>query len=120
MQIKKGSSRIVLIFGKFVIKIPNFSYSYENFLHGILANIQENKFSGVHNVFTRILFYCPMGLFVIMKKANPIDDLSAKELEKILNKKYKKDDYFDFIMSDFKVDNFGYINGEIVKIDYGN
>lgn len=119
-MINKGSTRIVFIFKKFVIKIPSL-YSWENFLNGLLANIQERKFATLgREDLAPIYLSSRLGLFVVMKRARKITEYSEDELWNILNKTYSGSDIYDFMLSDYKITNYGMINNKIVKIDYGN
>lgn len=74
-RIMRGSSRIAISLRKiYVLKIPNFS-SYSQFLHGILANLQEKTFSSAK--WTEL---CPVtiashsGLWLVMPYARPLTD----------------------------------------------
>lgn len=87
---RKGATRIVFVFDKIVIKIPNFTCQWDHFLMGLLSNIQENKLwkwntgkfeSG------RSKYLCPVkwcsfgGWFLIMVKCDELigDKIRSKE-----------------------------------------
>lgn len=119
-MIKKGSVRIVLCFCGWAVKIPRFDH-YENFLHGILANLQENKFSKMKNkMLAPVIITGPFGIFIIMRKARILtkEDFSKFKSRIIFNARHSG--LYDLIMSDFKAANFGIINNKIVKVDYGD
>ena len=126
MKIKYGTNRIVFIFNKIVIKIPNFKYSYENFLTGILANLQEKRFSGLHKDLAKVKYCHRSGLFLIMEKIGELPLYITFELLHIkLDRKYRNDELREFLFSDFKKENWGYVYGrsdtrDFVKIDYGS
>lgn len=118
-----GCTRIVLILKKIVIKIPNFTYSWENFLKGLIANITERnswEYANIpdsYNYRYRDLL-CPIiwsswgAWIVIMKRARVLTD------EEYLSTNLKIHKYY--YAGDDKSDNYGYLNGKIVKIDYGS
>jgi len=122
MNIKLGSTRRVFVFRNFVIKIPN-TQEYKLFLNGILSNLQEKLFSKMNRLDLAKVKYCDrFGLILIMEKAKEFDynNLNWLEFKNALEEKYKNDDMKEFMLSDAKPTNWGIINGELVKIDYGS
>ncbi len=137
MKIIRGCHRVVFVFNNIVIKIPNFYYSFEHFLNGMLANMKEGRIwyqckeSNDIELICPVIWYSWGGWVLIMAKAdvckwnneirlmpaieNPSDFMSVKENN---NKLYKK--WIDAgFGGDDKADNYGYFNGNLVKIDYG-
>lgn len=121
IKIEYGSTRTVFVLKHFVIKIPT-NKEYRLFLHGVLANLQEKRWSGKHSDLAKVIFCDILGLFLIMQKAEILDnsDYTSIWLQCELERKYKDDDLKEFLMSDSKPSNWGYINNHLVKIDYGN
>jgi hypothetical protein len=117
----KGSSRTVFVFDKFVIKIPN-TKEYRLFLSGILANLQEKLFSRMcREDLAKVMFCDKLGLFLIMEKADMnYVKYNWKYFKDFIKNKYVNDAMKDFMLSDLKYDNWGYIKGRLIKIDYGN
>lgn len=135
---RTGITRIVFEFKTFVIKIPNFSYSWRHFLTGIIANISENiawKNADKCDIFLVTNYFgnyekrsdllCPVkwcswgGWFLIMEKA----DMERHENEvRSLPDDSSKFSYSNWINSalagDDKADNYGYYKNRLVKIDY--
>jgi len=115
IKIKNGSTRIVFIFDNFVIKIPNFLYSHNNFLLGCIANWKERKFTkdfkclpNYYNKISPSLFCSYFGLLQIMKKCEPLNrDITDKEIL-----------YFKDITIETKSSNFGILKDKIVCLDY--
>ncbi len=125
-----GTTRIVFVFKNIVVKIPKFTYSWEHFLKGLIANIGENKTwkynSGKHER-GRSHLLCPVlwcswgGWILVMKRADvgqwirEVIDMpeSPDETEKM---------YSRWIVAGFggddKADSYGYLNGHLVKVDY--
>lgn len=130
-----GCTRIVFLFKSIVIKIPGSTYSWEHFLKALLGNIQENKTwkynSGKYEKgFSHLL--CPVlwcswgGWILIMKRADTtcyIDEIRNEPQygEDFRNKMEIR--YKEWIAAGFggddKPDNYGYLEGRLVKIDYG-
>lgn len=121
MDICLGATRRVFVFKNFVVKVPNIQ-EYRLFLHGILANIQENTFSKIgRSDLAKVKFCSKFGFILIMERANIIsNEVDASDFFDMINQKYKDDYMKDFMISDLKSSNWGYVNGQLVKIDYGN
>lgn len=132
-----GVTRIVFIFRGFVIKIPNFTYSWDHFLKGLVSNIREkntwnyNGYSEERRLLREELL-CPVlwcswgGWILVMRKADV--DRHYTEVynaayygnidpEKEVALRYKK--WIDAgFGGDDKCDNYGYLGDRLVKIDY--
>ncbi len=113
-MIKIGCTRIVFVFGNFVIKIPNFINHHNHFLKGCYANYYERIFTKqfknneLINKINPTLFCMRFGLFSIQRKVEILNrNLTKKEIL-----------YFKDITNDIKKENFGYLNKKIVCIDY--
>lgn len=117
MKITSGVTRIVFIFDRFVIKIPNFTCQWNHFLLGLLANINEDKawknaefhFNGdVSHLLCPVIWYSWGGWVLVMEKAIVCDNN-----EEIDYKIWENNHFWDN-----KPSNFGYYKGRLVKIDY--
>lgn len=117
---RTGITRTVWVFRYFVVKFPNWRYSWHHFLKGVLANIKENQTWK----FTKNELLCPVmwcswgGWVLIMKRADvksfenyvrALPDNSEETYKKWIDAGFGGDD---------KCDNYGYIKGKLVKIDY--
>ena len=114
-NIKYGASRTVFLTTKYAIKRPSFQ-SYRLFLHGLLANLQEVKFSKSKlDGLCPVIFYLPLGLLVVMPRCRVLtfDEFDPKKLEEFIDKENYR------IPAELKPDSFGYLNGKLVAIDYG-
>ena len=119
-KIERGATRIVFVFKKFAIKIPTFK-QYNLFLNGLLANLQEKTWSGHHPDLAKVHFCGRLGFFLVMERAEVLSsDVDWLKTKETLEKKYKDDDLREFLMSDFKPSNWGFINGQLKNIDYGS
>lgn len=117
----KGVTRIVLVGRRVVIKIPNFTCQWSHFLKGLLANIHEGRTwrynsgeyeKGISHLLCPVLFTSWGGWMLVMRKATPLtrsdwdklDDISSHTLH---------------FPGDDTISNYGYLDGKLVKIDYG-
>lgn len=116
-KIVSGVTRIVILTKNYAIKIPNFS-EWRLFLLGLLANMQEHIFSELGwPELCPVLFYIAGGWLVVMPKATELsdDEFNNINVEKFCDKKEQ-----GFIPAEYKSDSFGWLNGKVVVIDYGN
>lgn len=118
---KRGICRTVLIFRRFVIKIPAVRHGQRYFVDGMLNNLYErNQYKTQHigasypseNSKLGKTYFCSfLGLFLIMERYE------------LLGRKLKKQEIKDLRIEGFDnhQGNIGVReNGEIVLIDYGN
>lgn len=117
MEIKKGTTRVVILTSKYAFKFPAI-YSWRLFLHGLLANMQETDFWCQLKSYKLcpVLFSLPLGFLVVMPRATVFT-----------NKNFEYFCYETFVNElgwiipvENKRDSFGFINGQIVAIDYGS
>lgn len=115
----KGVTRIVFVFNKYVIKIPNFKYSMLHFLQGCYSNWSERDFykrhikaeySGNMSKYVAPSHFCFwFGLFQIQSKVEVLNRCLTEE----------EKEFFKAICSeDFKKENFGIYKNKIVCLDY--
>lgn len=122
IQRSSGATRQVFILKNVVIKIPSF-VEWRLFLHGLLANIQESKFSDRcdRDDLCPVVNTSRFGFMLVMKKAKVFsDDINWDIFKTIIENKYTNDEMREFMCSDLKPSNFGILDGRLVKIDYGN
>lgn len=137
MEIKYGSTRTVLLIGKYAIKLPSF-YNFEFFLRGLLGNLNERKWSSFKDYdsldckgrLCPVLFTLWGGWFSIMPRCKELTEEEFSNLncnEFTGNKEIFLSHKDDRIMIssgglpvEHKISSFGKLNGEIVAIDYGN
>ena len=114
----KGSTRYVFFIWHYAFKIPSL-YSWKNFLLGILANLQEIKFSKCKDYKDKlcpIYFYIVGGLLIVMPK---VRTLSENEIDSEILSNFI-DDGIIHLPVENKDSSFGYLNGKLVAIDYGS
>lgn len=133
---RRGITRTVFIFKSFVIKVPNGRYSWSHFLQGLIANIKEGQSWRYNKHRPEIQeLMCPViwtswgGWILIMKRADVegycdyirslprIEDMSHSGIMKHNTEIYSKWINNGF-GGDDKADNYGFLNGKLVKVDY--
>ena len=113
-ELKKGTTRRVLLIGKYAIKFPRVN-RWKSFLRGVLANLDEMMwYKNSPNEWKQKL--CPSlftlgGLFLISRRAEPIDLEDYQELDL---------GYYDPLPLDCKICNFGKFENRIVLVDYAD
>jgi len=115
MIIKRGVTRIVMVFNHIVIKIPNGLYSHLNFLNGCYANYSERQFCKSfkqHELFQKVapsIFCTYFGLIQVQKRCEPlIRELTDDELNT----------FNEVRGGESKSENFGIYRGVVVCLDY--
>ena len=102
--------------GEVAVKIPSL-VEWRLFLLGLLANMQESKFSKTGwPELCPVLFSIPGGFMVIQKRAVPVceEEYFAMSFEDLTI----RDNYI--VPAEDKPDSWGKIKGKIVAVDYGN
>lgn len=117
MKVCNGTHRTTYLVAGLAIKFPVIK-TYKMFLHGLLANLQEVEFSkAAWPELCPVIFSLPLGLLVVMKRAEPLTTEEYIELCRNYKKFVDKEDYL--VPVENKMDSFGKINGKIVAVDYG-
>lgn len=135
---RMGITRVVFEFTRFVVKIPNPTYSWKHFLQGLIANIKENGcWKNSRDYYERRELLCPIiwtswgGWILIMAKADMNrwnDEIRAlpREVKDRVKINIKDTDelYHKWIDvglgGDDKADNYGYYQDRLVKVDYAD
>lgn len=117
MELKRnGVTRLVFVFHRFVVKIPNFTCQHDHFLNGCSASWRERKYwkqwrnTEMGNRLCPTIFCSWFGLIQIQKRAAILPNdrfLSEEELRP-----------FGDFATDIKPSNFGHYNGRLVIVDY--
>ncbi len=115
--IKRGITRIVILIGNYAFKIPNFKYQHNHFLKGCYCNWNERYYTkqskgyigeGFFSKIAPTLFCSWFGLISIQKRVEILtEDLTDEQWEEMK----------EFI--ECKKENYGYLNGKLVCVDYG-
>jgi len=121
LRIRKGSYRNVLLTKKYAIKFPIFS-SWENFLRGILCNINEVKYSTINCQHLCPVLCSYLGSFVIVMPRVKVDcseQTRNKFWSEIEKQPYSEREVYKNIV-EWKTDSVGYLGEQIVAVDYGH
>lgn len=115
-RIAYGVTRRVFLFGRRAFKIPTMS-EWRLFLLGLLANMQEAKFSKCGwPELCPVLWSLPGGFLVVMRRARVLTD---EEFERIDLESFVQGDGY-IVPAEIKSDSFGWLDGRLVAVDYGN
>lgn len=112
-----GVTRHVVLWRSWAFKAPRVNFGWRLFLQGLLANMQERTFGRAGwPTLCPVVWSMPGGWLTIMRRARPLTDAEA--------------DGFDFgalishpdypAPAEPKPDSFGWIDGRVVAVDYGN
>lgn len=121
--IRTGCTRIVVLLGSYAIKVPITTDGWRAFLKGLLANMQEVSFARTGwPELCPVLFSLPGGWLLVMPRVREMTDEEFHSL-----------DYGEWIKAgrdlkagewvvpvEAKSNSFGFFEGHIVAIDYGN
>lgn len=113
---RNGVTRLVFVFGNFVVKIPNFTCQHSHFLAGCYANHKERcywkSWMSYPELKERVVptWFCSwFGLFQIQARAAILNNNA------FLN---EYDDKYFYFTTDRKPSNFGYYKNKLVCVDY--
>lgn len=113
---REGATRIVFLIGKYAIKLPNVC-EWRLFLQGLLANMTEVRTKGsVGRGYAPVLLYLPGGFGLVMQRARVLTDEEFQVLD--FQAWSYRGNYI--IGCEPKSNSLGWIDGEIVAIDYGD
>ena len=111
-----GVTRMVILTKRYAFKIP-VPYDYRRCLQGLLSNMQEVRFSKAKwPELCPVLFHLPLGLLVVMPRVRV---MTEEEFDKFDFAGFVHQ-YDYYVPSESKPDSFGWLDGKIVTIDYGN
>lgn len=119
-EIKYGITRIVILLYKYAVKLPNFKNGHLNFIHGCYCNYYERNYCKImkgieNNKYYNLVapsLYCSLFGIIQLQKRCIINNLELTN-EQLSN--------FDYVRhGESKPCNFGYINNQLVCLDYAN
>lgn len=120
---KRGATRFVILTQRWAFKIPRFwgcnphgRFTMVNFLHGLLANMQERQFAAMGwPELCPVRFSIPGGWLVVMPRIETLtEELSEEEYARFVEQlEYR-------IPAENKADSFGWYRGRLVAVDYGS
>lgn len=145
-MIVRGCTRTVLLIGSWAVKVPSFRYGNEfrwrwrSFLNGLLANMQEVQFSETAwPELCPVRLNDPFGLLIIMPRVRIMteeefgefdwrgfvtrgDAYAGENLRLQAGHNYRAgaEPAGLLIPAERKHDSFGWLDGRVVAVDYGN
>ena len=117
-EVHIGATRIVFLLFRVAVKFPR-CFSARTFLQGMLANMQERCFwRGMkHPMLARVLFGDPLGLCVVMERAEATGELIEAIYGDVST--FFHDCRYAGLPVDPHVSNIGIFKNELKLIDYG-
>jgi len=114
-----GVTRTVVLWGGLAFKFPKMRYGWRLFLQGLLANMQEREFGCATGwaELCPVLWAIPGGWLVVMRRARVMTD---SEFEAFDFQAWATNSGQRAIPCEMKADSFGWLEGRVVAIDYGN
>lgn len=116
---RNGITRTVFLTKCYAVKLPTMRYGWRLFLHGLLSNMEEKRFTPLAGQFK----LCPTifsiwgGWLNVQSRCQPLTDDEWSSIEHLWEPGLSKWEGFS---CDFKRDNFGTLNDNIVLLDYGH
>ncbi len=117
---QQGCTRIVILTKRYAFKIPRIT-SWEGFLLGCLANLNERRWKNVPTEYRLCpIFYANrFGLLNIMPRCKRIQHRGFY-FQELISICAQSPVASEFYMSDAKPENYGIYMGRMVKLDYGS
>lgn len=114
MHFIQGQTRLVILTKNYAIKLPNFLKSYRQFLYGLVSNLQELNYQHKSPYLLPVQWSSYFGIVLVFKRVKPLNMMLSKiEFNKIVGTLH------GYPKIDFKLDSFGFLNGQVYIIDYG-
>ncbi len=112
-----GCTRMVLLIGRWAVKIPRLNYGWTFFLRGLLCNMQEVAFSRTGwPELCPILWRVPGGFLSVMARARPLTDQEWHDAD---IEAFRETPSYK-VPVELKRDSFGILGGRLVAVDYGS
>lgn len=116
--IRSGGTRWVLLTKRYAIKFPIF-LTWKCFIQGLLSNLTEGQWKGFNCPhLCPILYTNRLGIMLVMRRCAPVKHLGLfwVDLEALYHTSVLGRGFYEY---DAAPKNFGYLNGKLVKLDYG-
>lgn len=111
-----GTTRLVILIGKWAVKLPAFHRGWALTLRGLLANMQEASFTCLADEMRLcpVVFSLPGGWLSVQRRCEPLTDCQWSSISGITDRSWHG------MHCDFKRPNFGALDGRVVLLDYGS
>lgn len=113
----RGCYRRVLLLGNYAIKFPDWSWGIEAFFQAIVMNLRESRLwkETKNKDLCPVIFKFPLGLFIIMKRVRVLTDKEYSDNEHLIC-----EDGSFLPLGEKKPSSFGFLDNNLVVIDYGD
>lgn len=115
-RVLHGTTRVVFLTRRYALKFPTY-IEWRLFLHGLLANMQEARWSGISDQLCPVVWSAFGGFLVVMRRAEP---LTLDEFFSITDDWFYDDKAECVLPVENKQCSFGILDGKVVAVDYGN
>jgi len=109
IEIRRGSSRLVLLIGAWALKLPHPS-SWRSLLWGLLSNLAEAERRGLEGA-CPVVLALPLGLLLVQRRADPLPEGFPLDAIPAAVRALAGHD-------GGKLSSYGLIPGRIVAVDY--
>jgi hypothetical protein len=113
----RGVTRYVIMVGPWALKFPRINYGWAMFLRGLLGNMQEAVWgrSGWPGI-CPVVFAVPGGFLTVQRRVRVMTDeeFAAFDFKAFTRRKGYR------IPTERKSDSFGWLDGQVVAIDYAD
>lgn len=118
IEVHHGCSRMVILVGRWAIKVPQTRYGWSNFLTGLLCNVREGRCREFPcPEVCPVVLYVPGGFLSVMPRARPLTDEEWAEFDP--EGFCEREDYV--VPAEHKRCSFGVMpDGRMVAVDYGD
>jgi hypothetical protein len=113
-----GITRTVILTKRYAIKFPAIRNGWRMFLYGLLSNTDEQRFTCLADQFKLCptIFSLPGGWMNVQPRCQPLTDDEWSTIAHLWEPGVSD---WCGMSCDFKRDNFGTLDGEIILLDYG-
>jgi len=125
LQVYSGSTRITICIWRWAFKVPNFRWGWKIFLQGLMANMEEREWQhyGAETAMAKLcvtLWGVPGGFLNCFPRAQPLTPVEfADHYQESWCYHVLGGERYDLPVEP-KPDSFGWVNGRILAIDYGD
>lgn len=107
-----GENRVVLLIGRWAVKLPRLHQGWRSLYYGCLNNLNEAHYSGRDGA-CPVVLSLPGGFATVMRRARP---LTAPEWAEVDVDAFRKRGPLSV---EAKADSFGILGDRLVAVDYG-
>lgn len=113
----RGVTRQVVLVGRWALKFPRVNCGWRIFLQGLLANMAEAVWGTTElEGFCPVVLAVPGGFLTVQRRARvlTVEEYAAFDVRAFIDREHYT------VPAEEKRDSFGWLDGQIVAIDYGS